>query len=135
MKIVGLVGVFVGLLALASGRPIEGDPDAYANYDILPDVNVTADATVATVAPMLPNSAAMAKVDPEESLDKVYKILQITLSVVIFLVIIAASVWAAKRGEPVDWENGWARRVVDVLQRARNGVAHLQERRAIRNLR
>ena len=135
-KSVCLVAIMVGLISIASGRPVWGDPDALENYQVLPDVNVTDAATtatsaavVATTTPMMTRTAAASKDSSGDSLDKVYKILQISLSVVAVCFIIGVSVWAAKRGEVVDWENGWAGVVLRVILRVRDGVAAMQERR------
>ena len=135
-KSVCLVAIMVGLISMASGRPVWGDPDALENYQVLPDVNVTDAATtatsaavVATTTPMMTRTAAASKDSSGDSLDKVYKILQISLSVVAVCFIIGVSVWAAKRGEVVDWENGWAGVVLRVILRVRDGVAAMQERR------
>ena len=146
-KSVCLAGVLDGLIAMASGLPVHGDPDALDNFDILPDVNTTSSprhlvtstsaAIVATTTSTLAKTAAASN-GSEDSLDKVLKILQILLGVAAFCVIVGVSVWAAKRGEVVDWENGWAGTVVRVLLRARDGVAAYHEarqaRREIRDL-
>ena len=146
-KFVCLAAILSGLIVVAAGFPVEGDPDALDNYDILPDVNATSSprdiatstsaAIVATTTSTLAKTAAASN-GSEDSLDKVLKILQILLGAVAFLFIVGVSVWAAKRGEVVDWQNGWAGTVVRVILRARDGVAAYQEareaRREIRDL-
>ena len=125
-KSVCLAAILSGLIVVAVGFPVEGDPDALDNYDILPDVNATTNASAAvatTTASMLPHTADASKGSSEDPLDKILKVLQILLGVAAFCVFIGASVWAAKRGEAVDLENGWAGTVVRVLLRERNGVA------------
>ena len=137
-KIVCVAAILSGLVVAAIGFPVHGDPDALDNFDILPRVNATTAASAAsaavatTTAPMLPHSADASKGSSEDPLDKVLKVLQILLGVAAFCVIIGASVWAAKRGEVVDLENGWAGTVVRVLLRARDGVAAFRERREAR---
>ena len=129
-KIVCVAAILSGLIVVAVGFPVEGDPDALDNYDILPDVNATTNASAAvatTTASMLPHSADASKGSSEDPLDKILKVLQILLGVAAFCVIIGASVWAAKRGEAVDLENGWAGTVVRVLLRARDGVASFEK--------
>ena len=74
---------------------MDGDPDALANFDILPDIITTTTATAATVATttaMLPHDAATSKHSSKYSLDRILKILQILLSVAAFYVIIGAYV-------------------------------------------
>ena len=129
-KIILVAGAMSGVIAMVAA--IDGDPAALAPWQIIPSVNAT---TTATTAASLATPTAAAIRESEDSLDKVYKILQISLSVVAFVVVIVAAVVAARRGEAIDWENGWPGRVMAVLMRARDGIAHLQERRAIRNLR
>ena len=137
LKSICLAAILSGLIVVAAGFPVEGDPDALDNYDILPDVNATTDAAASaavatTTASMLPHSADASIGSSEDPLDKILKVLQILLGVAAFCVFIGASVWAAKRGEAVDLENGWAGTVVRVLLRARDGVASFRERREAR---
>ena len=129
-KIILVAGAMSGVIAMVAA--IDGDPAALAPWQIIPANNAT---TTATTAASLATPTAAAIRESEDPLDKVYKILQISLSVVAFVVVIVAAVVAARRGEAIDWENGWPGRVMAVLMRARDGIAHLQERRAIRNLR
>ena len=129
-KIVLVAGAMSGVIAMVAA--IDGDPAALAPWQIIPANNAT---TTATTAASLATPTAAAIRESEDSLDKIYKILQISLSVVAFVVVIVAAVVAARKGEAIDWENGWPGRVMAFLMRARDGIAHLQERRAIRNLR
>ena len=129
-KIILVAGAMSGVIAMVAA--IDGDPAALAPWQIIPAHNAT---TTATTAASLATPTAAAIRESEDPLDKFYKILQISLSVVAFVVVIVAAVVAARRGEAIDWENGWPGRVMAVLMRARDGIAHLQERRAIRNLR
>ena len=129
-KIVLVAGAMSGVIAMVAA--IDGDPAALAPWQIIPANNAT---TTATTAASLATPTAAAVRESEDSLDTIYKILQISLSVVAFVVVIVAAVVAARRNEAIDWENGWPGRVMAFLMRARDGIAHLQERRAIRNLR
>ena len=129
-KIVFVAGAMSGVIAMAAA--IDGDPAALAPWEAVPDANANSSAT--TDAPLTSTTTTTVG-QSEDSLDRVYKILQISLSVVAFVVVMVAAVVAARRGEAIDWENGWAGRIMGVIQRAQDGIARIQERRAIRNLR
>ena len=87
-----------------------------------------------TATPATTTASQESRIDNGDGLDFVYKVMSITISAVILVVICVAAVVAARRGLPLDLENGPFAMALAVLHRLQGFVDAVQERRAIRNL-
>ena len=125
---VALALILVVLVWVAHSPPTKDDPDANEAWDVIVVPNGTdTPSTTAESKEMQP------KID--YGLDRVYKILSLTISGAILLIICIAAVVAISRGQPLDLENGPFAAPFRVLQQLRGYVDAVQERRVIRNLR
>ena len=115
-----LVGVVQG--------PDPIDKDRNHDWDIVVVPNST-DTSTTTASPKEEQDAN------DDALDRAYKIMSIVISSAVLLVICIAAIVAAKRGQPLDLENGPFAAPLRVLQALRGRIDALQERRAIRALR